>query len=139
MFFFETPAQNPEAQFCIGTVSLRVCKEAPQYPEEEVYILIDEINRGNVPKVLGDLLSTMEDSKRIPSTKAEYQGEVIDVWRLRPGQLTITLPYSKRQCFRPRKHQDYPATNTTDRSVVPLMQPFVDDFVSDLNQIGPMV
>ena len=121
MFFFETPAQNPDAQFSIEDgFFLRVCKEALQYPEEEVYILIDEINRGNVPKVLGDLLSTMEDSKRIPSTKAEYQGEVIDVWRLDQDNLTITLPYSKRVFFVPENIKIIATRNTTDRSVVPL-------------------
>lgn len=121
MFFFETPAQNPDAQFSIEDgFFLRVCKEALQYPEEEVYILIDEINRGNVPKVLGDLLSTMEDSKRIPSTKAEYQGDVIDVWRLDQDNLTITLPYSKRVFFVPENIKIIATRNTTDRSVVPL-------------------
>ena len=139
MFFFETPAQNPDAQFSIEDgFFLRVCKEALQYPEEEVYILIDEINRGNVPKVLGDLLSTMEDSKRIPSTKAEYQGDVIDVWADQDN-LTITLPYSKRVFFVPENIKII-ITSTTDRSVVPLDKPFVDDFrFSDLNQISPMV
>lgn len=121
MFFFETPVQNPDAQFSIEDgFFLRVCKEALQYPEEDVYVLIDEINRGNVPKVLGDLLSTMEDSKRIPSTKAEYQGEVIDVWRLDLDNLTITLPYSKRVFFVPENIKIIATRNTTDRSVVPL-------------------
>ena len=121
MFFFETPEQNPDAQFAIEDgFFLRVCKEALQYPDEEVYILIDEINRGNVPKVLGDLLSTMEDSKRIPSMKAEYRGKIIDVWRLDQDNLTITLPYSKRVFFVPENIKIIATRNTTDRSVVPL-------------------
>ena len=121
MFFFETPEQNLDAQFAIEDgFFLRICKEALQYPGEEVYILIDEINRGNVPKVLGDLLSTMEDSKRIPSMKAEYRGKIIDVWRLDQDNLTITLPYSKRVFFVPENIKIIATRNTTDRSVVPL-------------------
>lgn len=120
-FFFQTSKQIQNAQFSIEDgFFLRVCKEALQYPDEEVYILIDEINRGNVPKVLGDLLSTMEDSKRIPSMKAEYQGEIIDVWRLDLDNLTITLPYSKRVFFVPENIKIIATRNTTDRSVVPL-------------------
>lgn len=41
-----------------------VIKDAVTNPGSDYLVLIDELNRANVPKVFGDLLLTMESSKR---------------------------------------------------------------------------
>jgi len=42
-------------------------RDAIQNPHQQHVILLDELNRSNVPRVLGDLLTTLEASKRTPS------------------------------------------------------------------------
>jgi len=42
-------------------------KDAIRYPRQQHVILLDELNRSNVPRVLGDLLTTLEASKRTES------------------------------------------------------------------------
>ena len=42
-------------------------KDAIRHPREQHVILLDELNRSNVPRVLGDLLTTLEASKRTES------------------------------------------------------------------------
>ena len=120
-YYFEQIVAPKGAQFITEDgFFLRVCIDALQHPDKDVYILVDEINRANVPKVLGDLLSTMEDSKRIGRSLAEYGEVLMKVWRLDLDPLTITLPYSKRVFFVPENIKIIATRNTTDRSVVPL-------------------
>ena len=90
---------------------VRVCHEAVHYPHRDFLILLDEINRCNVPKVLGDLLTTLESSKR-----ATWAGTA---WDISTAQ-TVTLPYSKRLFFIPDNVFVLATMNTTDRSVAPL-------------------
>ena len=42
----------------------RVIDEACAAPDSDFLVLLDETNRSNIPKVLGDLLLGMEHSKR---------------------------------------------------------------------------
>jgi len=121
MYYFEHINAPEDAQFITEDgFFLRVCIDALQHPDKDVYVLVDEINRANVPKVLGDLLSTMEDSKRVRHSVADFNGRSINVWRLDLEPLTITLPYSKRAFFVPENIKIIATRNTTDRSVVPL-------------------
>lgn len=92
---------------------LRACRQAIDAPEEDHLLLIDEINRANVPKVLGDLLTLLEPSKRTPFTGC--------AWTPREKHL-ITLPLSKRKLFVPENLYVLATMNTTDRSVTPLDQ-----------------
>jgi hypothetical protein len=66
---------------------IRVCAEAVHFPKHDFVVLLDELNRCNLPKVLGDLLTTIEASKR-----ATWSGTS---WDVRFAQV-VSLPYSGR-------------------------------------------
>ncbi|PRY48624.1 dynein-related subfamily AAA family protein [Geodermatophilus tzadiensis] len=65
-----------------GFLQQRV-KDALEDPHKDFLVLLDELNRANVPRVLGDAMLTIEASKRL---RYEEQREA---WG---GGLTVTLP-----------------------------------------------
>ena len=42
----------------------RLCKDAEASPERNFYLIVDEINRGDIPRIFGELLTTLEKDKR---------------------------------------------------------------------------
>ncbi len=41
-----------------------LCQDAQNRPDQKFYLIIDEINRGDIPRIFGELLSVLEKNKR---------------------------------------------------------------------------
>lgn len=55
-------------------IFFRFCQRAASKPDEEFFFIIDEINRGNVSKIFGELLMLIEDSHRGDTVTLAYNG-----------------------------------------------------------------
>lgn len=75
------------------------CEQALQHPEKNYYFIIDEINRGNLSKIFGELFMLIEGDKR-----DEY----------------VTLAYNKQPFTVPSNVYLIGTMNTADRSLAQL-------------------
>jgi 5-methylcytosine-specific restriction protein B len=57
----------------------RVCRAALAEPNRRHLVLIDEINRGNIPKILGELITLLEVDKRGLAARLPQSGESFTV------------------------------------------------------------
>ena len=83
---------------------LKLCQRAANDPEQRYAMLIDEINRANVSRVFGELLSLIESDKRAGMVNA----------------MTVNLAYSGRIFSVPANIDIYATMNNQDHSLAPL-------------------
>ena len=79
----------------------RLVGAAAERGNERFVLIIDEINRGNVAKIFGELITLMEDSRRIGREDETY----------------VTLPYSGKKFGIPKNVYVIGTMNTADRSI----------------------
>ena len=95
--FIEGIRINGEGKFdLVPGIFYNFCQKARKDPENNYYLIIDEINRGNLSKIFGELLMLIENDKR--------------------GK-KLTLAYSKEEFYVPKNLYIIGMMNTADRSL----------------------
>ena len=79
---------NSEGNFALQKGSLiQICEKAKQNENENFVMFIDEINRANISKVFGELLSLIENDKRGPENAVKILYSENDINFYIPGNL----------------------------------------------------
>lgn len=85
----------------------KFCRWASQDPHQRYALFIDEINRGNISRIFGELITLIESDKR-----AWWDDEGLLV-----EGIELVLPYSGERFGVPKNLDIYATMNTADRSI----------------------
>jgi 5-methylcytosine-specific restriction protein B len=94
---FRPDAVNGQMTFALRDgIFKQLCADAAAAPNRRFYLIIDEINRGDIPRIFGELLTVLEQDKR---------------------GMTITLPVNGARFAVPKNVFLIGTMNTADRSI----------------------
>lgn len=77
---FRPQPSNDQMRFILRDgIFKTLCSDAQARPDQKFYLIIDEINRGDIPRIFGELLTVLEKNKRGKAIMLPLTGEPFSV------------------------------------------------------------